>query len=312
MNSEDLTQFSTITTNVPKELAITPQWVSWSGTLGPNGKISKIPINPWSGKNAEINTPDTWGTFDQAVKFSWDNNLPGIGFVFTKNDDFVGIDLDDCFDPDTGSTTSEAQEIINHLDTYTEISPSGRGVHIIAKGALPPGSRKAGKVEIYDARRFFTITGKTLNGSPARMMERSKEILDFYQSLFPPPEAKADLPSNQKEADDQVLIEMAKSAENSQKFKRLWDGDFSAYPSHSEADLALCQMLAYWTKQDGKESTAFSANLGFTGQNGTFLISAAAKPMAKRRLKRRSRSMVRSTAKAEGTPILISPRESSS
>ena len=250
MNSEDLTQFLTITENVPTELAIYPQWVSWSGTLGREGKISKIPINPRSGRFAQTNASGTWGTFEEAVEFSRERNLPGIGFVFSENDDFVGIDFDDCFDPNTGEIDGQTLDVIKRLDTYTEISPSGRGIHLIAKGKLPVGSRKTGKVEIYDDRRFFTITGHPFNGSPASVMERKKEILEVYQSLFPRTETKSKSASREGQIDDQTLIELAKNAENALKFNQLWEGRFSAYPSHSEADLALCRILAFWTGQD--------------------------------------------------------------
>ena len=245
--------FLAITENVPTELANYPHWVSWSGTLGQNGKIKKIPINPRSGRFAQTNASGTWGTFEEAVGFSHEHNLPGIGFVFSEHDDFVGIDFDDCFDPATGVIEPEVQEVIQRLDTYTEISPSGRGIHVIAKGKLPAGSRKAGKVEIYDDRRFFTITGKPFNGTPAEIRERKKEIREVYQSLFPKAETKSKSPSKEAQIDDQALLELAKNAENALKFNQLWEGRFSAYPSHSEADLALCRMLAFWTGLDAEQ-----------------------------------------------------------
>ena len=226
--------FSVIIENVPKELATTPQWVSWSGTVDQNGKINKIPINPRTGRNAKPNDPNTWGTFETAIDFSRKNNLPGIGFVFSDAEDFLGIDLDECLDPTSGSIKAEAQEIINRINSYTEISPSGRGVHVIARGKLPVGSRRIGKVEMYDDRRFFTITGNMLQGTPAGVMDRRKEVLDVYQSLFPKPQPRADQPYVQAQLEDEALIEMAKNANNGKKFKQLWSGDFSAYPSQSE------------------------------------------------------------------------------
>ncbi|RPI66338.1 MAG: hypothetical protein EHM38_10255, partial [Geobacteraceae bacterium] len=184
MKLENFSQFLTITENVPTELANYPQWVSWSGTLGENGKTRKIPISPKSGRFAQTNASGSWGTFEEAVEFSREHNLPGIGFVFSEHDDFVGIDFDDCIDSATGAVESEVLEVIQRLDTYTEISPSGRGIHVIAKGKLPAGSRKAGKVEIYDDRRFFTITGKSFNGTPAEVREKQNEIREVYQKLF--------------------------------------------------------------------------------------------------------------------------------
>ncbi|MDO9068440.1 MAG: phage/plasmid primase, P4 family, partial [Deltaproteobacteria bacterium] len=137
----------------------------------------------------------------------------------------------------------------NRLGSYTEISPSGRGVHVIARGKLPDGSRRTGKVEMYDDHRFFTITGNMLQGTPAGVVDRRKEVLEVYQSIFPQPQPRAVKPSGQAQLDDDVLIEMAKNADNGKKFRRLWSGDFSAYPSQSEADLALCRILAFWTKR---------------------------------------------------------------
>ena len=250
MNSENSTKFLTITENVPKELAVCRQWVSWSESAGRFGRVSKLPIDPNTGIYAQTSAPYTWGTLEQAIKHSRDKNLPGIGFVFTKHDGFVGIDIDDCFSPTTGRISDKALEIIKTMDTYTEISPSGQGVHIIAKGKLPPGSRKIGKVEIYDSGRYFTITGKLFNGTPSSVMEREKEILEVYQSLFTRPRTKPGKASNQNPFDDQALIEKAKNAGNALKFNQLWDGDFSAYASQSEADLALCRLLAFWAGRD--------------------------------------------------------------
>lgn len=245
--------FLTITENVPTELANYPQWVSWSGTLGENGKTRKIPISPKSGRFAQTNASGSWGTFEETIKFSREHNLPGIGFVFSEHDDFVGIDFDDCLDPATGAIDPEALKVINRLDTYTEISPSGRGIHVIAKGKLPAGSRKSGKVEIYDERRFFTITGRPFNGTPTEVRERKKEIREVYQAMFPRPETKSKSPSKEAQIDDQALLELAKNADNALKFNRLWNGDFSGYPSQSEADLALCRMLAFWTDRDAEQ-----------------------------------------------------------
>jgi putative DNA primase/helicase len=244
----------TIIENVPTELANYPQWVSWSGTLGETGKIKKIPISPRTGRFAHTNASGTWGTFEEAVDFSREHNLPGVGFVFTENDDFVGIDFDDCFDPATGEIDGEALDVIERLDTYTEISPSGRGIHVIAKGKLPTGSRKSGKVEMYDDRRFFTITGKPFNGSPAEVRERRNEIREVYRKLFGRSESKkSTAPSKEAQIADAELLELAKNAENALKFNRLWGGDFSGYPSQSEADLALCRMLAFWTARNAEQ-----------------------------------------------------------
>jgi putative DNA primase/helicase len=107
----------------------------------------------------------TWATFEQALAAYEAGEPPydGIGFVFCNADPFVGIDLDDCFDPESGEVARWAQKIINRVqEGYVEISPSGNGIHIIVEGTVRDGGMRKGKVEMYDRGRFFTITGKTL------------------------------------------------------------------------------------------------------------------------------------------------------
>jgi putative DNA primase/helicase len=101
MNSININTYEIIQNNVPNDLASLPQWVAWSGTIGNNGKTVKIPINPRSGKPAKTNDRETWGTFDAALSYCRQHNLPGVGFVFSETDEFAGIDLDHCIDPDT-------------------------------------------------------------------------------------------------------------------------------------------------------------------------------------------------------------------
>ena len=84
-------------------ISILPQWVAWSGTAGRNGKISKVPYSPCTGRFAKTNDAKTWSTFDETLKFTTDRALPGVGFVFSEHDEFVGIDLDNCIYPNTGS-----------------------------------------------------------------------------------------------------------------------------------------------------------------------------------------------------------------
>jgi putative DNA primase/helicase len=229
--------------NIPEEMKDYPQWVCWKAEPRGSGKITKIPIDPISGKHAKTNDPNTWSRFENAETCYHSNGHAGVGFVFTENDDFVGIDLDDCIDPNSGKIDSDAEEIIRQMQGYTEISPSGRGVHIIVKGNLPGAGRRTDKTEIYDKARYFTITGDLLNGSTAKIENRNAELQKLYQRVSGQPE----------ETLEDEIIEKACKARNGNKFKRLWTGDYSEYPSQSEADLALCKMLAFWTKNDTAE-----------------------------------------------------------
>lgn len=235
--------------NIPSELKSVPQWVAWCEKKRANGKKGKMPVNPMTGEYAKINNPNTWTNFNDAVKCYEENLLNGIGFVFSEHDDFIGIDLDECINQSAGNIGSHAESVIKQFNSYTEISPSGKGVHIFVKGNLPAGGRKKGNIEIYDDRRFFTVTGNKLNGFPNRIADRSDEIINFHNIIFTGTEnTSTKKPPLQK--NDNNLIEKAKHANNGDKFNQLLSGDHQDYRSPSEADLALCQMLSFWTNRD--------------------------------------------------------------
>lgn len=140
------------------------QWVNWDWLLR-DGKWTKVPINPRTGGAAAADTPATWGTYTQAVHAYHAGGLAGLGFVFTAGDPFAGVDLDDCYDPDTHTLTPQAALIVAELDSYTEISPRGRGVKVIVRASVPGGKgRRDAKrgIEIYDRGRYFTLTGVRL------------------------------------------------------------------------------------------------------------------------------------------------------
>ena len=86
-------------------------------------KIKKIPVDPKTGKSASVSDPSTWSSFEQAVSAYHGGGYSGIGFVFTKDDPYVGVDFDDCFNEEI--LTPEVLQYISRLDSYTEISPSG-------------------------------------------------------------------------------------------------------------------------------------------------------------------------------------------
>ncbi len=149
-------------TRIPQELKDLPQWVLWQ-LEERGGTKTKVPYQPQKPKlRASTTDPATWGTFDQAMGLARGHGFSGIGFVFSADDPYCGIDLDKCRDPQTGEVESWALDIICTFNSYTEVSPSGRGVHIIIKGKLPKQGRRKGKIEMYDQSRFFTITGVDL------------------------------------------------------------------------------------------------------------------------------------------------------
>jgi putative DNA primase/helicase len=141
--------------SVPSELKHRRQFVNWNAIEKPDGRLDKIPHAPSSGCKASTTDLTTWGTFEEALEGL--HRFDGVGFVFCSADPYVGVDLDGCVNPETGEVAPWAVQIIDSLDSYTELSPSGTGGHIIAKGRIPRSGRR-GPVEMYSQDRFFAIT----------------------------------------------------------------------------------------------------------------------------------------------------------
>jgi hypothetical protein len=235
---------------VPDELKGLVRWVNWQ-FVERDGKTTKVPVDPNTGQPASCSDPVTWGTYARALARFNSDAVDGIGFQL--GDSYAGVDLDDCRNRVTGEIESWAQEIIDGLDTYTEISPSGNGVHIVAKGSLPPRGRRKGNVEMYSSGRFLTMTGAHLKGTKIAVKERQAALGELHARIFgtgnssPAPTTVAGPPNSLA---DEEIIDRAQHAANGEKFGRLWGGDSSGYDSASEADLALCMMLAFWTGRD--------------------------------------------------------------
>src|SRR5215217_4558064 len=154
-----------ITQNIPNALTERPQWVCWRYEER-DGKTTKVPYTPGTERRASSTDLMTWRTFAEALAAYEAQEPPydGIGFVFSPEDPFVGIDIDGCRDPETGEITDEqAQEIISSVgDGYIEVSPSGKGIHIILEGVVRGGGMRRGKVEMYARDRYFTVSGQVL------------------------------------------------------------------------------------------------------------------------------------------------------
>jgi hypothetical protein len=231
------------------------QWLCWRSEER-DGKPTKIPYSPLTGQRASSTTPETWAGYQEAVRACKEHGYGGVGFVFTPEDDLCGVDLDGCLDPETGEIESWAQEVIEELDSYAEISPSGTGVHILVRGELPEGRNRKGRFEAYDRGRYFTVTGKHLSGTPRSIESRQEELRGIVRRVFGEPSTNghgasvtAPEPADNGLSDNEV-VRKALSASNGERFTRLWAGDTTGYGSHSEADLALCGMLAFWTGGD--------------------------------------------------------------
>lgn len=254
-------------TAMPRSLRESPQWVLWRYEER-DGKKTKVPYQATNPKTrAESTNPQTWAAFDDAQEAFEAGHSDGVGFVFSADDSYFGVDIDSCIDAETGEITDQAAEIVRRLHSYTELSPSGTGLHIIGKGSLEGLSgRRKGSVEMYDRDRYFTVTGHvygSLRGCDGRQNE-----LDAVHKLFverapePAGAARAPAGSSGTTLDDAELLGRIRASKSGPKFDALWSGDTSGYSSQSEADFALVGMLRFWTQNDAERIDALFRQSG--------------------------------------------------
>ena len=239
------------TMRIPFELIQYKQWVLWR-KAEVNGRVTKVPISPWTGKAAASDRPWTWSSYRHARYACHLHQCDGVGFVFTDADPFCGIDLDHCRNND-GTIAPAALDWIKRFGSYAEISPSGTGVHIFIKAKLPGSGRRTGKVEVYDSGRYFTITGTRVFDTPLAILNRQDVLEQLSAELFSvqPSRPSVSYITDPSRLSDDELIEQAANARNGDRFKRLWAGEISDYENDpSRADLALCGMLAFWCGRD--------------------------------------------------------------
>jgi hypothetical protein len=172
---------------IPDDLKELDQWVLWRYETR-QGKRTKVPyqINV---RPASTTNPSTWTTFDDAIN-AWRRNTQryaGVGFVFTLEDDLVGLDLDNCLGEEEGLKPWACEIVGQFSDTYVEISPRGRGLKVWARGSLPanlPGVRVAdGRIELYDHARYFAVTGRVFRGAPYQIEDHRGDLLRLYERL---------------------------------------------------------------------------------------------------------------------------------
>lgn len=244
-------------TNVPAALRELPQWVIYGrpGTE-PGSRPWKTPYRPqFPELKAAANQSRTWSGYDLAVDAHKRTGFAGIGFVFAAGGGLVGVDLDNCIQG--GQLDPGAAAWVERFNSYTEVSPSGKGLHIFCRGELPGKGVKRPLAEMYDRGRYFTITGDSY-GPPRPLRPAQEAIAALYAELT----ARRDTDTGEAVEtptegerkpvglSDDELLEKAMTASGGDAFRALWEGNITGYPSQSEADQALCNRLAYWTNGD--------------------------------------------------------------
>ena len=234
---------------IPQELRERPQWVVWR-IEERDGKPTKVPYRADGGGRASSTDAATWASFAIAREAVDALKADGIGFVFSPDDPFVGVDLDD------GLSEAERDLIMIALDSYSETSVSGAGLHVIMKARLNGhGRNRRGPFEVYDSGRYFVVTGQHIAGTPTTIEERQTELEEVLAQFLPTPKpaTKFAREPSPVDLDDRDLLDKAFGARNGDDFRDLYQGRWEGrHQSQSEADLALCSLLAFWCGRDSE------------------------------------------------------------
>jgi hypothetical protein len=242
--SVDLQAKLALLNNIPTELQKLNQWLVWRYEDIGAAKPTKVPYHP-NGHNASVSDWTTWVSFEIACQAYATGKWDGIGFVFTANDPYTFIDLDDT---NGDQTTFDRQlKIYKEFNSYSEVSPSRKGLHIIIRGDIPVG-RKRSSIEIYSTGRYATFTGNVYNNVPIR--EAQAFLTNLWEQLGNSiPQTFLYTGATEAKELDETIISRAINAVNGDKFLKLHDGKWQdIYPSQSEADLAYIDIIAYYTQ----------------------------------------------------------------
>lgn len=239
--------------NIPVTMKDKPNWCLWK-LEERDGRTIKIPYTI-NGSGAKSNDPNTWASFHDALNvFANSSEYNGLGFFLEKP--LVGLDIDHV----SNQNPDKINTILNIVkNTYVEVSQSGNGYHAIFKGFKPENTpNKKNGFEMYDHERFFALTAdiKTLPQIDSFDGEKMRSLIDLTVGFkkdnpvsINPVGAGNDLSS------DEIVNRILTSSQADQ-FKQLYTGNIAGYESPSNADLALCNILAYWTNRDAQKMDA--------------------------------------------------------
>ena len=222
--------------NIPDEFKKYEQWVLWKKEEV-NGKLTKVPYSK-NGNHASVLNPYSWCSFETVLSLA--DKYDGIGFVLTRDDPFIFIDMDACDDAEIKKTQLEIWG--QFQDTYSELSPSGNGLHILGKGRVNKGVKK-NYIEIYSSHRFMTMTGNVFNNKPLANLQAR---VDRIYSQIAPLESVTNyvLQDEPIRTTDEEVLENVWKMKDGDKFRDLYAGDWNLhFKSQSEADLSLMNAI---------------------------------------------------------------------
>lgn len=250
---------------IPASLRETGLYCCWNYEKR-GGRLTKVPYNPRTGNRASSTNPATFAPLSEALEAVGDYDGIGVG-VFG---DLGAIDIDHCIS-DNGELSEMAVDIMETMQAYTEYSPSGKGLRLLFhatgfeydKDRYYINRQKIG-LEVYIAgntNKYVTVTGNTLTLG-VDLEERGEQLAAVLEKYMVRPRASKQKPTPPLTQADRDLIKRAKRSKRGAEFSNLWAGDGVDYESHSEADIALCNMLAFWTNRNPAQMDRLFRNSG--------------------------------------------------
>jgi putative DNA primase/helicase len=252
---------STRIEEIPEALKNIDRWMGTRFERRKDGRTDKPPYRVVSGLpviKADKTNPANWTTSEEACGAYERGDVDAIGFVFSKDDSFFVVDCDHVIDPETGEIDPAAADVIYALGSYTEVSCSGTGVHVVGHGTKPEyagckSSKLGFGIEVYDNARFVVMTGERMT-EVTGPKDRQDELLVLCGKLWPKREklySKRPEHPGPVDLEDQELLERARRSRSGAQFRKLYDqGEPSGFASASEADFSLINSLIFWTAGD--------------------------------------------------------------
>jgi hypothetical protein len=253
--------------NIPTELKQLRSWIIWQFEYDGESKPTKVLKNPFNPEyNASVSKPSTWSTFDHVISIA--ENYDGIGLVIVAEEGYCCLDLDDPYETlkdgtlkfsDPAAISARQQMIAATFISYQEVSPSGKGLHIWIKASVPSGRKREG-VEIYSTGRYMSFTGNVFNNSP--ILEYNNLANQLWLELGAEKKDAGIVTNKPQSQEDQAVLKIASEAANGLKFIELYEGRWQGvYPSQSEADQGLCNMLVFYTQNIEQVKRLFKASV---------------------------------------------------
>lgn len=280
----------------------------WSVSKTSKGyNVTKVPIGV-NADSASTTDKETWNNFDNVLEAVNKNpKCDGIGFVF-DGEEMIGVDFDNCVDEEK-QIDPEVKQLIEDFDTYIEASPTKTGLKVFGYAKMPDkikestngagsgfkigGFPKGGMdVEVYHHSRFFTVTTMKLKSKPVEI-DNIQDMIDIIfeekesrdlekkapkgelaetktEEVDSKEEAKFEAnPSTPRVLGESNVLDKIRASKQASIFIPLWEGNFSKYPSQSEADLALTSILCWWCQGKRSEAETLFSNSGLVREKWT-------------------------------------------